>query len=197
MNRYFVFLFALLFSGAGIIYGQFNAWAGAGPFYTTGFHFLNNRLESYQTTNTGVLFKGIYQIGNSVHVSPSFSWILPNIYKIDVVDGEEKTSVSALMFDINGHYIFKSSEYFDFYGIAGLDILIARRKYVSTILNAEQKTVVTDNTPGLNLGAGTLIRINGKVNLFAEIKYLLSKYDQLVVNGGFLLNLKFGGRNKK
>jgi len=197
MNKYFIFLLALVFYGTGMIYSQVNAWAGAGPLYTSGFYFLNNRMESYKTTNTGVFLKGIYHISNSVHVSPSFSWILPNIYKINAVDGEEKTSVSSLMFDINGHYVFKSSRHFNFYGLAGLDILIARRKYVSTILNAEQKIVVTDNTPGLNLGAGTLILVSEKVNLFAEIKYLLSKYDQLMVNAGFMLNFQFKGRNKK
>lgn len=190
MKKYSFFLLVLLYINCGIIYSQSNLWAGAGPFYTTGFYFLNNRLESYQTTNAGVFLKGLYNISNQFHVSPSLLWVFPNIYKISVVDGEERTSVSSIMFDINGHYVIKSIGPFEFYGLAGLDILFARRKYVSTILNAEQKTIVTDNTPGLNLGAGTLVQAGEKVKLFAEIKYLLSKYDQLMLNVGFLINLQ-------
>lgn len=39
-----------------------------------------------------------------------------------------------MMFDINGHYIFRSAGAFSFYGLAGLDILLTSKKMNMRIL---------------------------------------------------------------
>ncbi|MGQ9620507.1 MAG: hypothetical protein ACUVTX_05920, partial [Bacteroidales bacterium] len=176
--------------------GQFTR-IGTGPGFTTGFPFHQQTLESNKSSKLDVFLKGVYEITLPLHVSPSFTWIFPNIYKVSEPYGEEKTSVSAIMFDFNGHYIFNSLDRFKFYGLAGLDILLARKKYVSTLENVEYKSIEKDNALGLNLGAGTYLLIAGPVDLFVEAKYMISKYDQFMVNAGVLLNLEWLTRKEE
>ena len=44
---------------------------------------------------------------------------------IKMPDGYEKDTVTSMMFDINGHYVFNSLDRFEFYGLAGFNILFA------------------------------------------------------------------------
>lgn len=90
-----------------------------------------------------------------------------------------------MMFDINGHYVFNSLDRFEFYGLAGLDILLAweKAKYPSFI---EKES---DNALGLNLGAGSYMKITKQFDIYAEAKYILGKYDQFMLNTGILINL--------
>ncbi len=188
MKKFYVFLFLVLLVTISS-YGQFTR-VGIGPGFTSGFPFHQQTYESNQSSNFDLFLKAIYEISLPLHISPSFTWIFPNIYKVSEPFGEEKTSVSAIMFDMNGHYVFNSLDRFKFYGLAGLDILLARKKYVSNI-ETEMKYVEKDNALGLNLGAGTYILLAGPVDLFVEAKYMISKYDQFMVNAGVLLNLEW------
>jgi hypothetical protein len=91
------------------------------------------------------------------------------------------------MFDINGHYIFNSLDKFEFYCLAGLDILLANKKETS---DAFPTITESDNALGLNLGIGTYMKITEQFDIYGEAKYIFNnKYNQFMLNGGILLNL--------
>lgn len=163
---------------------------GVGTGFTTGFKFHQKDLESNKSSNLDFFAKAIYELNLPVHISPSITWFVPNIIKVRIPDETEKTVVSALMFDINGHYVFKSLDRFDFFGLTGLDITFAKKKYVSDSDGEKYKIIHNDNTIGLNLGLGTYIKVTEQIDLCIEAKYLVSKYDQFMFNIGALLNLR-------
>jgi opacity protein-like surface antigen len=88
-----------------------------------------------------------------------------------------------MMLDVNGHYVFNSLDRIEFYGLAGMNITFTNIKWINTTSSG------SDNAFGLNLGAGTYVKVTDKFDIYAEAKYILSKYDQVVVNLGVLLNI--------
>ena len=155
---------------------------GGGLALSSGFPFHNMPWDYNKSGKIAVSFKGIYEISVPLHISPSLTIFYPHIFK----DQMSKITVSSMMFDINGHYVFNSLDKFEFYGLAGLDILLAKKKetYEGSPANTE-----SDNALGLNLGVGTYMKITEQFDIFGEAKYIFSKYDQFMLNGGILLNI--------
>ena len=156
---------------------------GGGTGFTTGYYF--HGMKEDDSNKSGHIFaslKGIYEISVPVHISPSITFFIPHVYKYE----NNKTTVNTMMFDINGHYVFNSLDRFEFYGLAGLDIMLAwkRLKYDSEIINKE-----SDNALGLNLGAGSYMKMSEQFDLYFEAKYILGKYDQFMLNVGALINI--------
>jgi hypothetical protein len=54
----------------------------------------------------------------------------------------------------------------------------------------------SDNALGLNLGAGTYMKMTEQLDLSLEAKYIVSKYDQFMLNVGILLNLQWLNKNE-
>ena len=194
MKKIFALLLATM-AVSSLASGQFTK-AGAGLGFTTGFPFHQQTWENNQSSKIDLFAKGIYEITLPLHISPSFTWIVPHITKSEIDGSSEKTSVSAIMFDINGHYVFNSLDRFEFYGLAGHDIMLARKKFVSDFSNNTYKSVEKDNALGLNVGLGTYIKVTNQFDIFVEAKYLVSKYDQFMVNAGLLLNLEWLSKNE-
>jgi opacity protein-like surface antigen len=169
---------------------------GGGLNYGTGFHFNNttappNEALLHRGPFAGIFLTGIYELSLPIHIAPSFTYFLPRTNTLD--QGQtfsSKTRVSSLMFDINGHYVFNSLDKFEFYGLAGLNITLAKIKWVGTSSSG------SDNALGLNLGAGTYMKLTEQFDLFGEIKYIISKYDQLMVNAGILVNIDWLKKNE-
>jgi len=188
MKRVFAILI-FMFLAFPVANSQFTR-LGVGTGFTTGFKFHQQDLESNESSNLDFFAKAIYELNLPIHISPSITWFVPNILKVKIPDETEKTVVSALMFDINGHYMFKSLDRLDFYGLTGLDITFAKKKYVSDSDGEKYKIIQNDNTIGLNLGLGTYIKLAEQIDLCIEAKYLVSKYDQFMLNIGALLNFR-------
>ena len=119
MKKLLIIQVILIFSSSALI-GQFTK-IGGGLAFSSGFKFHNMDYESNQSGHFAAFLKGIYEISPQLHVSPSYTFFYPHTTKSD----NEKRVVSSMMFDINGHYVFNSTSRLDFYGLAGLDILIA------------------------------------------------------------------------
>ena len=126
-----------------IINAQFTK-IGGGIAFSSGFKFHNMDDEANQSGHFAAFVKGIYEISQSLQISPSYTIFYPNITE----DANAKTVVSSMMFDINGHYVFRSYDRFEFYGLTGLDILLAWKKdeYESSGTFKE-----SDNALGLSL----------------------------------------------
>jgi opacity protein-like surface antigen len=162
---------------------------GGGTGFTTGYLFHE---MDYDYNKSGHFFgslKGIYEITVPIHISPTITFFAPHVFK----QFDTKTTVNTMMLDINGHYVFNSLDRFEFYGLAGLDILLAwkKAKYQSFI---EKES---DNTLGLNLGVGSYMKITEQFDIYAEAKYILSKYNQFMLNAGILINLDWLSKHEE
>jgi opacity protein-like surface antigen len=183
--------FLLLMLVAVMAFPELNAQfteVGGGLTYGTGFHFNKTTgigSDLYRSPNAGIYLTCIYKANLKIQIIPSFTYFLPrtNSYTYAASNLTDKTRVSSMMFDINGHYIFNTLDRFEFYGLAGLDIELAHIKWVGTVSKE------SDNVFGLNLGAGTYFKLTDQFDIFAEAKYIVSKYHQFMVNAGVLINI--------
>ena len=166
---------------------------GGGLAVSSTFPFHQQTFDENRSGIFGFSLEGIYEITLPIHVAPAFTIFLPNITKIPGV----KTSVSSMMFDINGHYVFNSLDRFEFYGLAGLDVLLTRKKtiYSGSAANIPEITE-RDNALGLNLGIGTYIKIAEQFDIFGEVKYVVSKYDQFMLCCGVFMNIDWMKKNE-
>lgn len=164
---------------------------GGGLAVSSGFTFHNMDFDYNKSGHFAAFVKGIYELSLPVHLSPSYTIFFPGITDFN----ENKTIVSSMMFDINGHYVFNSLDRFEFYGLAGLDIMFAWKK--DKYPGADSEVFKErDNALGLNIGAGTYMKLTEQFDIFGELKYVISKYDQLILNVGVLINLDWLKKNE-
>jgi hypothetical protein len=187
MKKLIVFL-VLIFTNFAISNAQFTK-IGGGLTLSSGFPFHHQVWDANKSGNLALSFKGIYEISVPVHISPSFTIFYPHITK----ETSMKTTVSSIMFDINGHYVFNSLDRFEFYGLAGLDILYTNKKEV---FEGSSTFKESDNVLGLNLGVGTYMKITEQLDYYSEAKYIFSTYDQFMLNVGILLNIDWLKKNE-
>jgi opacity protein-like surface antigen len=171
-------LVTLIFS---VLDGQFTK-IGGGVAYGTGYWFEKTEVAEYRSGHFAGFLEGVYEITKPIHVAASFSYFYPHREEYTL----SKTSVSSMMFDINGHYVFNPLARFEFYGLAGMDFLLTWKKDRMTGTFNEEFTQ-NDNAFGLNLGAGTYFNLSKKIILFTEAKYVVSKYSQFMANAGVFL----------
>lgn len=178
--RRFLFVLLVIFVAIPAAKSQFTK-IGGGTGFTTGYHFHEMDWDYNKSGHVFASLKGIYEITVPIHFSPSITFFIPHVYK----EFESKYTVNTLMFDINGHYVFNALDKFEFYGLAGLDVLLAwkREKYASELFKE------SDNALGLNLGVGSYMKLTEQFDLYVEAKYILSKYDQFMLNVGALINI--------
>ena len=167
-------------------YAQFTK-IGGGVALSSGFPFHNMPYDANKSGIIAVSFKGLYEINTTLHISPSFTFFYPHITQ----ELSTKTNVSSLMFDINGHYVFNSLEKFEFYVLAGFDMLYTNKKETSGSIIFKE----SDNALGLNIGVGTYMKVTEQLNFFGEAKYIFSRYDQFMINAGVFLNIDWMKKN--
>jgi hypothetical protein len=162
---------------------------GGSLLFSTGFPFHHQIWDANKSGVLGGSLKGIYEITVPIHVSPSITVFYPHITK----DPMMKTTVSTFLFDINGHYVFNSLDQFEFYGLAGINVLYATKKEAYTGSSTFKES---DNALGINLGLGTYMKITEQFDVYGEAKYILSDYDQFMLNAGILINIDWLKKNE-
>lgn len=197
MKKLYILLFIAVTSFS-LTNAQFTK-VGGGLGFTTGYPFHQMDWDYNKSGNLNIFVKGIYEISLPLHISPSFTFFLPHVWKSASINSESKITVSTMMFDVNAHYVFNSLDQFEFYGLAGIDILIANKKDVMTITGSVPFTETLkehDNAIGLNLGLGTYMKLTDQLDLSVEAKYLVSKYHQFMLSAGVLLNIDWLKKNE-
>lgn len=140
----------------------------------------------------GINLRGYYGITDKIDAAPSFTYFFPD--KEEFLGGETKWNVWEL--NLDGHYNFYEADGFKAYGIAGLNFAGTHwsyeYEYVDPFTGQTQKYDESDSDMniGLNLGAGGQYNFNEKMGVFADIKYAISNYDQLVISFGIIYGLK-------
>ena len=187
MKKFF-FIYLLLSSAFSFINAQFTS-LGGGVALSSGFPFHNMKFDENKSGIIALSVKGIYQIKDPLHISPSVTIFYPHTTQLQ----SSKTTVTTFMFDINGHYVFNRLERFESYGIAGLNMLFASKKEATGMTVFKE----SDNPIGINLGIGTYFKMSDKFDFFGEVKYIFSKYDQFMANGGILFKIDWTKKNGK
>jgi opacity protein-like surface antigen len=189
--------FALLSGG---ISAQFTK-LGGGLGFTTGYKFHDQEWSANKSQNFVIHAMGIYELNLPFHIAPSYTFFLPTVEKSVGPMDTFKSTLTTMMFDVNGHYVFNELDKVEFYALAGLDVMLAWRKEVIKMTGSvpsTSKSTESDNALGLNLGAGGYMKLTEQLDLFFEAKYILfSKYDQLMVNAGVLVNIDWLAKNEK
>lgn len=184
-----IVIFLMTFAVLTMVSGQFTK-IGGGISLSSGFGFHDQLITGTSSGKIAISLKGIYRISEPFQISPSFCFFFPHIARIQT----SKQTITSMMFDIDGHYILNPSSRIEFYGLAGFDILYASDKYSSGVTPSNKQT---DNSLGLNLGAGTSLKISDKLGIYGEAKYLLnSRYSQFIVNAGVLLTINLSKKNE-
>ncbi len=166
---------------------------GGGFNYGTGFHFNNETGvlgDLYKNPLAGIFLTSVYEISQPFHISPSFTWFFPRTNSAEAATNGERTRVSSIMSDVNIHYGLTSLPRLQFYGLLGLNVTFSKIKWLNTAPS------LTDNAFGLNLGTGTYIKITEQLDFNAELKYILSRYDQFQLNAGLVLNIDWLKKNE-
>ncbi len=169
-------------------YGQLTK-IGGGLSYNTGFYFNTENFSDHKTGNPVISATGIYEISLPLHLRPSLNVFIPKISKFEDLNIPEKRVISAFSLDLDAHYVFNYLDRFEFYGLAGLNILYVRMKYKYDFQGETDILTSSNNALGLNLGAGSYIKIKDEFDLFVELKAILGNQIQGVVTAGILLNI--------
>jgi len=197
MKKLFIIL-AIIMISFSAVNAQFTK-AGGGLGFTSGYYFDKVSYDYNKSGNFNIFLKGIYEISLPIHISPSITYFFPHVWKMGDIASSSRISVNTVMFDINGHYVFNSLNRFEFYGLAGLDVLLGWKKDVLKVTGSNPFTETykeKDNAIGLNLGAGTYFRLTEQLDLNIEAKYLISRHSQFMLNAGVLLNLQWLAKNE-
>jgi len=181
MKKLFVtaLLIFYVFSGAN---AQFTK-IGGGLALSSGFQFNGQTTTANKSGVIAISLKHIHEISGPLQFSPDFTFFYPHITNNQLY----KTTISSMMFDINIHYVFNWLDRFQFYGLAGPDLLVAWEKesFERSATYREKRDVF-----GLNLGIGTYIKTTKQIYLYGEAKYVLNKqYSQFMLNTGILLDI--------
>jgi hypothetical protein len=144
---------------------------------------------TYHGVNTGIpgfFLRGSYLFTDFLEASFSTTLFLPNKEYLAVDDGERRSLVWMLDFDV--HYIFSTyGMQWSFYALAGLDVNFLSSKYLGKETFPND---YSDNYPGVNAGIGSGYQVGSRSKLFAEMKYTLGKFHQWSLSVGFLFNIE-------
>ncbi|MBG0860837.1 MAG: outer membrane beta-barrel protein [Bacteroidales bacterium] len=164
---------------------------GGGAAAGTGIYYNNETDQtSYKTGLPALFVTGIYEFTLPVHIAPSYTFYIPHITRLAVInESSARQIISCMMFDIDGHYVFNSLDRIEFYGLTGLNINLISSKRITEISGTKIKSKESDNAFGLNLGAGAYLKLSNQFDLVCEAKYIVSRYDQFLFRAGILINL--------
>ena len=167
--------------------------------YNHAYYFNNSSDPDHKLKNPVFTFTGIYEINLPFHISPRINIYFPNIYKEGDASNSYKEITTGYSIDVDGHYVFNSLDKFEIYGLAGLNFLYARRKSVSESIDLPEpfKEVSSNTALGLNIGAGSYIKVKEQFDLFVELKAILASQIQFVGTAGILLNIDWLKKNEE
>lgn len=116
-----------------------------------------------EVSEIGLQLNGVYEIDEEWRGSADFIYYF--------VSG----NLSISEFNINAHYVFHDEDELTAYGIGGINYL--------RVSSSFQGFSASGSEIGLNIGAGLEYDLEF-ANLFAEAKFAISSFDQLVIASG-------------
>lgn len=130
-------------------------------------------LYGSQIEELGIQVNGSYRLNEEIELAPDVS-----LFFVD----EDRGLDSYWAINLNGHYIFMAEDEYNAYGIGGINITFAENSEGFTLDDE------SDTELGLNVGAGGEYYLDS-FSLYAELKYIISDFDGLVIGAGIRLPL--------
>jgi len=128
--------------------------------------------------NPGFHFRGVYEYNRKFFIIPSLTAQFPKkkIYS----DGSEKLTIMGSL-DANVTYSLAIEKQLLFYALVAPN-------FTNIYTSWEQEDPDHENKyefcPGIGIGTGIEMIVEGNFNAFAQIKYIIGKYQQLVIDIG-------------
>ncbi|MCD8135814.1 MAG: porin family protein [Parabacteroides gordonii] len=111
-----------------------------------------------------------YNFTDEVRFAPSLTYFVKD-------DG-----VSAWAIDMNVHYVFKLSEMFGFYPLAGLDLSFWKGSVDGEFLGQRIKATANETRFGANIGLGGEVYATDQLTVGLEFKYnIIKDFDQPIL----------------
>ena len=146
--------------------GKFNIGTGIG---------LGTEIETI-----GLGITGQYFITNEIAVQGNLTIFFPN----NEIDGVVDVTRRFSEINMNGVYYFDLESIVRPYALAGINIGIVGVDFEPDDLFEDQ----SEGEIGLNLGGGVDLLVHEELTPFAQLKYAISDYDQLVIFIGVRYN---------
>ena len=173
---------------------------GGGVDFGTGFTYRTDAVSgsaanNYDSGNLGFFVRGGYKLESSAEISLSCLYALPASYEGSIADVGYSHTVSSVMADLNVNYTVLEGGMADIYGVGGINLHFVGYKYSENYIDTNSgeeitfKTKQSDNTIGLNIGAGTVFDVGERMSLFAEAKYIISYYGQFIFSVGMRFDI--------
>ncbi|MFS4417285.1 hypothetical protein [Maribacter sp. 2307ULW6-5] len=120
----------------------------------------------------GITVNGQYFINEKWAIAPDFIYYFPR-------SGGNGFNLNWYEINANGNYYFVDGGVTKFYGLAGLNLSI-----VSIPSLGFAGVGSSASNLGFNLGGGADFDISSSITPFAQLKYTLSSFNQLVITAG-------------
>ncbi len=144
------------------------------------------------TGNPGLFVKTYIEVDKRLHIVPSLS-----VYKaFKRSDFSQELRNYMIHADVDGVFSLYKDKSLRFMGFAGINTtaVISKWKIIETnpgvILNN-----MTDLKPGLNLGGAFQLYVDDNFDAYVSAKYVLSSFNQAVINIGAIYYL--GGKHRR
>lgn len=128
--------------------------------------------------NPGIHFRGVYEINRKFFIIPSATFQFPKnkLYS----DGYEKLTLLASL-DVNFTYSLAVEKQLLFYALLDPNFTNIHTSWEPDDPDYPNKYELC---PGIGIGTGIEMIVEGNFNAFAQVKYILGKYQQLVIDIG-------------
>lgn len=127
--------------------------------------------------NIGIAAAAEIPIVDKLVIAPDISFYFPK--------KEEGIKTNVFELNANANYYFLEEETIGFYGLGGLNYTHVKVKVDNDFVSDSG----SNGEIGLNLGVGANFEIGQNFLPFAEIKYVLGDFDQLVIAVGVKFNI--------
>lgn len=167
-----VFIIVFLLISYNTLHSQFNRIGGGLAFNTP------IASPDLHIGNPGFHFRGVYEINRKIFVIPSITLQVPK--KKHYEGGIEKMTFMGNA-EVNVTYALAIEKQLLFYALASP---VFSNIYTSWDPETEDFSNKFEFCPGIGIGTGIEMIVEGNVNAFAQVEYILSKYQQVVISIG-------------
>lgn len=145
------------------------------------------------TGNPGIYGRAYYKMNKRLYLTSSLSVF--NRYK----RGTFSETLKTYMFqgDLDGTFSLYKDKSLRFVGIGGINATAITSKWdiIEETPNSKNLINKSEIKPGLNLGGAFQLYVNDDIDAYISAKYIVSSFDQLVINVGAIYYI--GGQRRR
>lgn len=130
---------------------------------------------TYKTGNPGFHGRGVIELADRFWAVPSLTFYMPKSRTSNTAD---KQTTWFFCFDGDVTFTLATEKTLLFYALAGFNITNLYSSFNSDNSELENSYEVV---PGLNIGTGIEMIVADDINAFTQIKYVIGKYQHLVI----------------